>query len=158
MVHRERLSAIRTVWEMLSPDDLCCVVDTPNRLWYVDSHTSLLPFFSWLPDELALQYSRFSPRSSFREVCSDQSEDGRVGFLRQGRGVSFHEFHLAIGQPPERVNVVSSLGAYLKQRNPWRRFRRRSSLEARFESVLSEVCPGLHRAWLQPSLDLIIRK
>ncbi len=158
MVYQERLSAIKTIWDMLSPDDLCCIVDTPNRLWYFDSHTSMLPFFSWLPDELALEYSRFSPRSNFREVCGGHGEDKQLDFLRQGRGVSFHEFHLAIGRPPEQLNVIGSLAAYLRQRSVWRRWQRRSSLKARFESVLSEVYPGLHRAWLQPSLDLIIRK
>ena len=109
MTCRERIAAIRDTWAMLASGDLWCVVETPNRLWYADDHTSLLPFFHWLPDELAFRYAPFSRRPNFAELYDDFDDDGqRQHFLRRGRGASFHEFALAIG-PPERLNVRSSL-------------------------------------------------
>lgn len=61
LTHGERLAAMRNTWHMLEAGSLWAVVETPNRLWYFDHHTSHLPFFSWLPDDLAFKYSRFSP-------------------------------------------------------------------------------------------------
>ena len=115
MTHHERISAIRTTWDMLPPGGLLSVVETPNRLWHTDPHTSLLPFFHWLPDELAFDYSRFSSRPNFRERYDNyDDEQQRLHFLRRGRGVSFHEFVLAIGSV-EQLNVRSSLAMYLHQ-------------------------------------------
>ena len=31
---------------------LLVIVEAPNRLWLEDTHTSELPFFQWLPDNL----------------------------------------------------------------------------------------------------------
>jgi hypothetical protein len=50
MTIEERMSAMRATWGMLSDGDLWCVIETPNRLWYHDGHTSLLPFYMWLPE------------------------------------------------------------------------------------------------------------
>ena len=123
MTHHERISAIRTTWDMLPPGGLLSVVDTPNRLWHTDSHTSLLPFFHWLPDELAFDYSRFSSRPDFRDRYDHyDDEQQRLHFLRRGRGVSFHEFVLALGSI-EQLNVQSSLAMYRREaglkRRPW---------------------------------------
>src|SRR6267142_217648 len=96
MTIQERLSAMRASWEMLSAGDLWCVIETPNRLWYYDAHTSLLPFHMWLPDELAFEYSQFSPRDNYRELYREYDEEAKLHFLRRGRGVSFHEFALTM--------------------------------------------------------------
>lgn len=62
----ERFSAMASAWKLVGPGKCWCVIDTPNRLWIRDGHTSLLPFFHWLPDELAIRYMRHSPESSTR--------------------------------------------------------------------------------------------
>jgi S-adenosylmethionine-dependent methyltransferase len=61
MTHEERKQALRRAWQLLCPGSLLGVVETPNRLWHYDSHTSFLPFFHWLPDDLAFEYSSRSP-------------------------------------------------------------------------------------------------
>lgn len=101
----ERLTALAASWSLLYSGDLLGIVETPNRLWWFDSHTSNLPFFHWLPDELAFRYSQFSKRSSFGGQYSD-AETQMIDFLRRGRGMSFHEFQLAIESD---LNVLSSL-------------------------------------------------
>jgi len=106
MVIEERLRAIAYTWAMLRSGDLWCVIETPNRLWHTDRHTARLPFYHWLPDELAFKYARFSQRTNFRE-CYDESTDERLlHFRRRGRGVSFHEFHVALGAS-DAFEVVS---------------------------------------------------
>ena len=90
MTIAERLISLRDAWGMLPSEGLLVIVDTPNRLWYFDNHTSRLPFFHWLPDELAFQYSRFSSRENFRELYREYNENSKEHFLRRGRGMSFH--------------------------------------------------------------------
>lgn len=157
MTHDERITAMKQTWEMLSPGSLWCVIDTPNRLWYFDDHTSLLPFYQWLPDELAFLYSRFSPREGFCKLYREPNRDAKIDFLRHGRGISFHEFALAM-KPAEELNVVSSLSIYLKSRNPLRQILLTSRHERRFESFLIQVGPSIHRGFYQRSLNLIIKK
>lgn len=157
MTHRERIAAMRETWGMLAEGDLWCVVETPNRLWFFDHHTSLLPFYLWLPDDLALSYSRFSPRQSFRRSYTDDDGDAMQRFVRRGRGVSFHEFDLALKRA-EELEVVSSLPLFLRKRSLRREIAWRRTRERRYESLLARVGPAIHRGFYQPSLDLILRK
>jgi len=173
MIHHERISAIKTTWDMLPPGGLWSIVETPNRLWLTDRHTSFLPFFHWLPDELAFYYSRFSSRPYFRDRYDNyDNEQQRLHFLRRGRGVSFHEFALAIG-PVEQLNVRSSLAMHLREarlkRHPWLRMKppwlrrppwlwRRLPLDHRYQSLLAEIAPALHPGFFEKELELIILK
>lgn len=159
MTCRERIAAIRSTWAMLAPGDFWCIVETPNRLWHTDDHTSLLPFFHWLPDELAFLYAPFSPRPNFAGLYDDVDDDAqRRHFLRRGRGASFHEFAVAIG-PADRLNVRSSLSARAAGRGP-RAFRmgRKPSLDERYRSLLAEIYPAIHPGFLEKDLDLILMK
>jgi 2-polyprenyl-3-methyl-5-hydroxy-6-metoxy-1,4-benzoquinol methylase len=156
MTHVERLAAMSRTWNMLASGGLWCVIETPNRLWYYDHHTAHLNFFMWLSDELASDYLRFSPRDDIRGQVLD-AEDRRLALCRAGRGVSFHEFDLARG-PAERLQVVSSLPLFYRERDPALWLRWRWSDEHRYESFLARLCPRLHRGFLQPTLYLIVRK
>jgi len=158
MTIKERLIAMRNTWNMLSAGDLWCVIETPNRLWYYDAHTSFLPFYLWLADDLAYQYSRFSPRDNFRELYDDAADnESMLHFLRRGRGASFHEFELAM-KPVEQLNVVSSRSTFHRKRKPFGRLAGKYSIADRYISLLSEIAPHLHEGFCQPTLDLIIRK
>jgi S-adenosylmethionine-dependent methyltransferase len=160
MTFPERKQALRRAWELLAPGSLLGVVETPNRLWLHDSHTSLLPYFHWLPDDVAFEYSRRSPRAGFRECYRVPDADAQLHFLRRGRGVSYHEFELALG-PATQLDVVSCLRGFQRARHrlpAWARWRTRHALESRYEALLAETSPGLHPGFLQPYLDLVIRK
>jgi 2-polyprenyl-3-methyl-5-hydroxy-6-metoxy-1,4-benzoquinol methylase len=97
----ERLATLKTCWELLRPGGFLVIADTPNRLCLHDFHTSWLPFFNALPDELALRYADRSPRQDFRDqiaaACTASDIDAHLVLARLGRGVSYHEFELAIG-------------------------------------------------------------
>lgn len=159
MTHAERMRAMQDTWRAIQPGALWCVIETPNRLWFFDDHTSRLPFFNWLPDELAFEYSRFSVREPFRSSYRTLSDSAFESFLRHGRGVSFHEFELTMGDVA-RLDVVSSLPlwsrsrGFLNLRELARHYRRRFRLERMLRSFAPEIHPG----FFQPYLDLIIRK
>jgi len=157
MTNDERLIALKDTWDMLGRGDLLCVIETPNRLWFFDDHTSWLPFYMWLPDKLAYLYSRFSLRKPFHYSYLNYSEEKMLSFLRHGRGVSFHEFDIAIKNVKE-LNIASCLQLYLRKKNFLREWWWRTKPEYTYESFLTKQGPRIHRAFYQPSLDLIIRK
>lgn len=169
MLLGERIQAMRSTWEMLETGGLWCMADTPNRLWRSDFHTSWLPFYHWLPDDLALAYSRYSSRepfaSSYATAMPDAADPGATptgemeSFLRHGRGVSYHEFALALGDV-EKLDVVSSLPIWLRERSPLRvrQLARWLTSEGRFSRMLSAVGPSIHPGFYEPNLELIIRK
>lgn len=153
MTISERLISLRDAWEMLSSEGLLIIVETPNRLWYFDSHTSKLPFFQWLPNELAFKYSSFSPRKNFRELYRDYDANSKEHFLRRGRGMSFHELDLAIG-PAKNLKVISSLSTF--QGIGYKL--RKSKLDRQYKSFLMRVYPNIHEGFFDDSLYLIIEK
>jgi S-adenosylmethionine-dependent methyltransferase len=160
MTHEERRIAIKDTWDMLPSGSLLCVTDTPNRLWFYDSHTSQLPFFLWLPDELAFEYSRFSPRQRYADSFNnDDFRTTKVGveFQRWGRGVSFHEFDLAINSSVKR-NVVSSLPIFYRRRALVPFLRWRFSSNYKYESFLRSTYREIHPGFFQPYLDILIQK
>lgn len=157
MTIAERMCAMRATWNMLSDGGLWCVIETPNRLWYYDAHTSLLPFHMWLPDELAFEYSRFSPRDEYRELYREYTDESKLHFLRRGRGVSFHEFELAM-KPVGELRIKSSLETENRKKGLRGLIKWRLSNEYRFISLLRSIAPELHEGFLQRFLYLIIEK
>ncbi len=149
----ERLIAMKNTWAMLKKGGLWVVIETPNRLWYFDRHTSQLPFFHWLPDELAFKYSRFSQRNNFQELYREFNPSSKQHFLRRGRGVSFHEFDIAI-KPAKDLNVISSLSTFY--RIPY--LLCLSTLERKYETLLRRIYPNIHRGFFSFSLNLIIER
>lgn len=157
MTHAERMVAMHTTWEMLPPGGYWCVIETPNRLWYHDHHTALLPFYMWLPDDLALAYSRFSPRDKFRALYTNDSPETQLAFLRWGRGVSYHEFDLAI-QPAAQLHVMPSLFTFLRTHNILRWLIWRFSHTYQYETLLARFGPNIHPGFYQSNLNLVIKK
>jgi S-adenosylmethionine-dependent methyltransferase len=151
MTLEERLTAIGDAWAMLSAGGLLVVVETPNRLWFDDQHTARLPFYHWLPNELAYRYSKLSAREGFNDLYRTYDEASKQHFLRRGRGVSYHEFDLAIG-PAEQLDVVSSLRSFDRAAVPV------SRLGRRHQKLLTAVRPDLHPGFFEEYLDIIIRK
>ena len=152
MIHEERMIALKKTWEMLKPGGMWVVLETPNRLWYFDGHTSNLPFFQWLPDDLALKYAKKSPRKDLANSVGEQSDENMLHFLRLGRGLSYHEFDLTMGDA-RNLNVVSSKVEFEKYE-----WLKESKVNQKFKSFLKAAYPNLHDGFYDKSLDLIIRK
>ncbi len=152
MIHEERMIALKETWNLLNPGGLWVVLETPNRLWYFDGHTSGLPFFQWLPDDLAIKYSQYSPRKEFSSVYRKFDDEEMLHFLRRGRGLSYHEFDLCMGDA-QKLDVVSSKISF--EKHQWLKL---PKLERQFKKFLKKAYPGLHDGFYDKSLDLIIRK
>jgi S-adenosylmethionine-dependent methyltransferase len=149
----ERLQALSQAWKILPPGGMLGVIETPNRLWFHDGHTAFLPFFHWLPDELAFQYARFSPRENFREVYQGPRAESAMHFLRRGRGVSFHEFDVAI-QPVGSLAVAESLSSFQQKHH----MSRPSAAHATFAEFLQQQAPTVPAPFFEEDLNLVLRK
>ena len=157
MILEERLASLTQGWRLLSPGGWLCVVDTPNRLWPYDSHTSYLPFFHWLPDDLAIRYTQFSPRPSLKEAFCEAGEGSMSQFLRRGRGVSYHEFDLSIGDARE-LRVATCKDDFVKWRNPMYFLKDLFLGQTAYRRCLSRLAPGLHPGFFRETLNIIIQK
>jgi len=153
----ERVQSLRQAWAMLPPGGLLSVIETPNRLWFFDSHTSDLPFFMWLPDELAFEFSASSTRPGFGGRYQERTDAEMLHFQRRGRGVSFHEFEVAIG-PAADLDVVGCLQLDRRRRSIARHLGWRATRAGRFAAMLKAVAPSVPEAFLQPFLYVTIRK
>jgi len=100
MTYSERLQVIKSAWDKLKAGGFLVVAGAPNRLYFFDRHSSSLHFFHWLPDDLAVQYAKHSPKKPYADTSFD-----KVKLQRSGRGVSFHEFELAVDKPCADLDV-----------------------------------------------------
>lgn len=99
--YAERMEILRQCWDALEPGGYLIVGDTPNRLTYSDTHTSFLPFFDALPHAEAIDYAPRSPRKDFIESLAGRGAhrfaNAEEALIRWGRGISYHDFELALG-------------------------------------------------------------
>jgi 2-polyprenyl-3-methyl-5-hydroxy-6-metoxy-1,4-benzoquinol methylase len=157
MTHEERIEAIRGTWEMVRPGGIWCVVETPNRLWFYDGHTSFENFYHWLPDQLAKSWGTRSRREMFSSALSSGTEMDHTEFARWGRGASYHEFDLALGDV-RKLEVVSNKQDFLRSRNPALFAYSYVSQARKFERFLERLEPRVNPGFFRQYLDIAIRK
>jgi 2-polyprenyl-3-methyl-5-hydroxy-6-metoxy-1,4-benzoquinol methylase len=159
MTLEERLLAIKGAYDILSTDGMLCIIGTPNRLHYLDTHTSELPFFNWLPDNLAVLFASYSSRNEFADNFKELNNisDKMLELYRWGRGVSFHEILLAL-KPINNLNIISSLDIYERERRKLFYFIYRFFLVSKFEKHFQKQFPEIHPCLFRPYLNFIIKK
>lgn len=159
MTLEERLSAMKDTFSMLPKGGLWCIIGSPNRIHFFDSHTSGLPFFHWLPDELAIKYLQNSNRKEytncFQKLTCSQEE--MIHFYRWGRGLSFHEIELAL-QPISKLNIISTLDSFYSKKGIISSFLFKTITKSKFELYLREQYPLINPCFFRPYLNLIIKK
>lgn len=174
MTLQERILSLKQAWARLKKGGYLIIQETPNRLWYFDDHTSNEIFFMWLPDELAILYSPFCRRNRFNSAFNQMDylndSDGVLSNLnnvlndsqktklaRWGRGVSYHDFVLALNIPACDLPVVSSMELFIRditntthlyKNTPWRQY----------ENFLYKLNPNVHKGFYLKYLDLIFQK
>ncbi len=153
----EREAALRAAWNILPAGKHLCITETPNRLWFYDGHTSRLPFYHWLPDDIAFRYSRHSPRYPFNVRFREADPNSVLSFLREGRGFSYHEMDLA-WDGDATYRVCSDKMSFLVRRNPAKLAKYLASGDARRERLLHRYAPDRHRAFFRQHLDLLVQK
>ncbi len=149
----ERLSAIRQAWDLLPPGGMLQVFDTPNRLWPYDEHTSLAPYFHWLPDDLAIRYAGYTPRAGFAALGPEPTPDAHHSLARWGRGISFHDFCVALAIEPAAFPATTSLLEF-QARPHWGMWPE----DAVVVDTLRRFAPHIPVGFFLPSLDLAITK
>jgi len=151
----ERIRSLQAAWDLLPANSVLAVIEAPNRLWYVDIHTTDEPFYNWLPDETAIAYTRYIDGPS-RQLFTETPENAKLHLARLGRGVSYHDFAIAWNIPPGKLPVAGYMAEFHERK--WRSTIARLSAGGRYRKLLASVVPDLHPGFLQPSLDLAFRK
>lgn len=143
----ERLILLRNLWARLPIGALLVVFETPNRLAPTDWHSTHLPFWNVLPDDLAAQYANRSTRNDVPQTlkCGD-----RESMYRFGRGVSFHEFDLAL----DSYEIIADFESPMAPDRS--NFGQGKNYTEILKNILKEI--SIHKGFAAPSLDLIIRK
>lgn len=148
----ERIESLKQAWTLLKDGSFLTVIETPNRLWYYDSHTAALPFYDWLPNDLAFYYSQFSKRNNFKDLYRELDDEQMNKFLRWGRGMSYHEFEVAI-KPLKTLDVKSSLAQFEKSH-----FLKYGFKGVRYLNFLRSCNTDLPKGFCYPYLDIVIKK
>lgn len=101
MTFNELDAALKAAFAVLRPGGIIIVAETPNRLSVLDYHSSWLPFYQWLPLDVRRRYHNKSPRQHFaydiENVSKISPNEVEERLTRWGRGVSYHDFELALG-------------------------------------------------------------
>ncbi len=160
MYLHERLASLKAAWDRLSPGGFLSIIECPNRLWYFDYHTADLPFFEWLPHDLALMYTRFSPRKFINDLYKlPDNAELMENFIRIGRGMSYHEVDLAI-KPNKELNVVETLSNFVYSGSNWlEKSRIRKKTDSGYIKFIQQKSGiGIHQGWCENWLNLAIKK
>ncbi len=156
MTYAERITSIQQAWDILPGGKILCIIGTPNRLWYYDNHSSFLPFFHWLPPEMAFEYFKFSPMN--QGMYEDNDNDTIIRFFRnEGLGASFHEFDIAI-RPVESLKIISSLSKYYDQKVLWRLINRFRKSRRYMNMLKSYSEKNIHDGFFDSYLNIAIVK
>lgn len=152
----ERIKFLIGAWKHLAPGGRLVIIETPNRLYFYDWHSSQIPFHDQLPPEIAYLWNSFSGRNSIpadiRAISLDEMGKGNVERLyRFERGASFHEFYAALG--PQNFRIINKSILDRREFKNWN-----ASYIATLAEQLALVSPVPDIAFAQPCLDLIIEK
>jgi S-adenosylmethionine-dependent methyltransferase len=156
MTSLECLASLSAYWRKMRPGALLGALDTPNRLWLYDAHTSYLPFFHWLPGEIAVRYAAASTRPNITALHKNPGAENILELQRWGRGISYHEFELAIA-PVAELPIVSSLGRW-RRRHDIAQLGKWLVRDYAFHRMLRLAAGGVPAAWFEPFIDLVIRR
>jgi ubiquinone/menaquinone biosynthesis C-methylase UbiE len=156
MTHGERQRSLQAAWRLLADDGILCITEAPNRLWLFDDHTGDLPFFHWLPDELALEYFKQTPRYQ-ASPFDTTSEEAKLTLSRFGRGVSYHDIELALG-PIGDLDFLVDRQSFQMRQNLLRWLYYRQSINRRYANILRRQRPDLPLGLFMPYLNIAIRK
>lgn len=152
----ERIKLLIGAWKQLPVGGHLIIIETPNRLYPFDWHSSQMPFMDQLPPEISYLWNSFSGRNSIAKdikatTLAEMREGNIERLYRFGRGASFHEFYAALGADNFEIANKSILDRreFLQWNQSW--------IDVLHEQF-GMVTPVPHVAFAQPCLDLIVKK
>ena len=142
---RNRRAQVDEYYRVLAPGGHIAILDTPNRLFPLETHSIGLPFVQWLPPRLAYAYARLARPRKFGAVTYES-------FVADGTG--WRNATLADCLPsggPSRLADVTETAGY-----GWRFFRETARSRARraLLPVFAGAAAALRAAGRPPSLCL----
>jgi 2-polyprenyl-3-methyl-5-hydroxy-6-metoxy-1,4-benzoquinol methylase len=146
----ERIRIINVAFKILRPGGIMVIYETPNRLHYYDWHTFLMPFIGFLPDQLSISYALKSERKS---ILPDSEFQGDKLYAL-GRGVSFHEFELALDF--REFGVIND--GFSERLAPIRKILGMPTYYRAMLDIFNQHLPHIPLGFALPSLDLILYK
>lgn len=152
--HDEAINLIKSAWSCLKPGGLLVVTDTPNRLSYYDYHTSNMPFYYNMSDEMVATEVWRSPRDGFKQDFAGRPMDDaqRISLVRWGRGVSYHAFESAIGSDVHKFVILPGYEKEITDAWP-------IMLEDTIMMTYFKAKPiHAHDAFARTALNLVLRK
>ena len=157
MTIAERLETLGMLWKIrFEPEGILIIAETPNRLTYLDYHTSHLPFFHMLPADLAVRYYRNSPREGFKTAIDEAEKIGyehaKETLTRWGTAVSYHKFELALGPDLDELIVADGDCEEMRALYP------RSEEEALLRKYFSTVGVQKPLSFTNHIFNIILRK
>ncbi len=159
--YRERSAHLREMWRLLAPGGNLLILETPNRLWPKDAHTTDLWLVPYMPVKLACAYARrFSSL-----IDSDDTDDD---LLYKGiRGSTYWEIVSPLRsegaleldpQRPRRVDEIFPLSTAGAQALPVKLAKR--AARQVFQAVDTAILGPLHvpLGAFAPFLNLCLQK
>src|SRR2546426_1889245 len=142
---RDRRAQVDEYYRVLAPGGHIAILDTPNRLFPLETHSIGLPLVQWLPAPLAYAYARLGRPRRFHGVSYEQ-------FVADGTG--WRNATLAACVPyacRRRLEDVTEEAG-----DGWSFFRdtARSRTRKRLLPAFALTCAALRRLRLPPSLAL----
>lgn len=147
MLYGERINCIRKYYNHLTDNGYMGIFETPNRLWYFDAHTGMMPFFHWLQDDIALDYIKINQVHDTQDCSTDHPDVSYLDLARRGRGFSFHELEIALNTLAEKINVAGFMAPSFV-----------TSLDQSFHEIMASLNPNINRGFFYPFIDMLIKK
>ncbi|HYU16617.1 MAG TPA: class I SAM-dependent methyltransferase [Candidatus Acidoferrum sp.] len=142
---RGRREIVDEYYRVLAPGGHIAIIDTPNRLFPLETHSIGLPLVQWLPAVLAFAYAKAGRPRRFRGIGYEEFTADGTGW----RNASLGQCLPASGwRGLEDVTEDAGYG--------WRFFRRTARSRARRLAlpVFAAACAAFRAAGLPPSLAL----
>ena len=156
MTFAERISILRSAWQLLMPGGVLVIGDTPNWLSPFDLHSAHLPLFHWLSHDVQEHYGCELPRQEFVRGLSRsaaQSPMRRDEFLeRFGLGVTYHDFEIALGKSVHQYVIADGSARILQKHLGW------TFEDSLIELIFDHYKIPAHRCFARRALYLILRK
>lgn len=156
LLPHERQTLLPILWNALRPDGTLFLDQTPNRWFFVETHTTNLPLLNYLPNGLAL----IAARHLSRRVAGDITWEA---LLRRGvRGASAREIMYLINRRagsdaellrPYRLGFADEIDVWYAQPSG-----SRSPALKRILRIILKAVRGVSGLSLLPSLTLAVRK
>jgi SAM-dependent methyltransferase len=151
---RNRRAQVDEYYRVLAPGGHIAILDTPNRLFPLETHSVGLPLVQWLPPRLAYAYARLARRSKFGGVSYES-------FVADGTG--WRNATLADCLPSRGaaglVDVTEEAGYGWRFFRDTARSRTRRALLPLFAAIAAALrAAGRSPSLCLPYLNLLFRK